>query len=206
MVDPPSGQLDQIPVLGVPLRSAPAAAAGDPSCNAFGNARGTLASDGTCPVVHWGRSPATVATMYVEDHTSAKWPVRASRIEWDKSPYVGAYYTTLCSTPSHCVKATEGNFGTAYPNNWLGLTTINYSLGPDHHFVSAKIQYNNSFAINATQIRHTTCMEQGHALGLEHEVAKTSCMYNPINPGDNLTLPSGDDYNLIRYRIYNHTP
>jgi hypothetical protein len=203
-VPPPSGVLDAGPVMGTAVGAlATVPPGGDGGCASYGFARGELANDGTCPVLHWERFSTSVAYMYIEDHTSAKWPVYASQIEWNKSCCVGAYYAgSQCPSTVHCVKAVEGYYGTAAPYNWFGYTRWTYDA--NHHFVSVDIRYNNSYALNATQIRHTTCMEQGHALGLDHEAAKTSCMYNPINATDNLKLPSADDYNMLKYKIYNH--
>lgn len=45
-----------------------------------------------------------------------------------------------------------------------------------HYTGTEKIYMNNATVTNATQARKSTCQEEGHALGLDHQYTNTTCM------------------------------
>jgi hypothetical protein len=183
-------ETDPAPVLGSPVT---------PDVNAASSCTYGTATGLGCPSAHWERFTTVHAYMYLEDHTGTAWPVYASQIEWNKSCCVGAYYAgTQCKSSFHCVKVTEGHFGAT---GWVRLTT--YTVDSNHHFISVKIQYSDSYSMTAAQHRQTTCHEQGHALGLGHNGSTASCLYYAILSSAP-KYPTSDDFNMLKYRIYNH--
>src|SRR5258708_517961 len=161
----------------------------------------------TCPPLHWERFNTTVAYWYVEDHTGAAWPVTASQNKWNQSPYVGAYYTTKCSSSFHCVPAHEGHYtfscGGVSSSRWTGCTFVTPENNSTNHIASAYIDYNDNISLTTGEHRQVTCQEQGHTMGMGHNSSTDSCMYQYTSTSAS-TTPDSYDYGELQYQIYNH--
>jgi len=183
------------PVLGYLYGDSSGTSPDSGSCFTYGTAHG-LQPPTTCPPPHWERFNTTNAYMYVEDYTSSAWPVYAAQIKWNESCCVGAYYASAGNCSFHCVPAHDANYGNT---GWDGLFTYNYDS--NHHFTSGSIKYNDYYTETYNQHLTDTCHEQGHALGLGHNTNTNSCLYAS---GFHSTVPDGDDYGELQYKIYNH--
>ncbi|MFB6618867.1 matrixin family metalloprotease [Streptomyces sp. NPDC085524] len=148
---------------------------------------------------HWSRDGTARAQIYFVDHTGSFWPVGSTVSQWNKASGVDSYYVTSCpGSWLHCVDVNEyntadGNYGVTY-----------YNIGSDGHFTSADVWLNNNTVRNSTQARKTSCHEEGHVLGLDHQFTPSSCMMsgNAVTNGIS-TYPSQDDLNTL-HNLYDH--
>jgi hypothetical protein len=166
------------------------------NCFGYGNARGMKAKDGVCPPLHWNRGGSATTYIRIEDHTGSAWPVHTAANYWTGSARVDMLYTTACPSSYHCVKVYEGRYGAT---GWVGLTKVTYD--GYHHITNVSIQYNDSYTMTAAQHLTTTCHEQGHALGLEHNLSTSSCLYYRVGSA---TTGTSDDMNELYYNMYDH--
>ena len=72
-----------------------------------------------------------------------------------------------------------------------------------NHISSVYIDYNDRYALSASEHRQVACQEQGHAMGMGHNSSLSSCMYAYSGSGAS-TTPNGDDFGELQYSIYNH--
>ena len=118
--------------------------------------------------------------VYVYDTTSAIkkkngspwWPVKAAADRWDNDNPVEFRYTTQrCPAGSQCVTVRQSEL--AAPT--VGVTTTS-RVGADIR--SATIVLDTTFGRTNTSARrrNVVCHELGHALGLKHRTATTSCL------------------------------
>jgi hypothetical protein len=124
--------------------------------------------------------------------------------KWNQAQGVDSYYewATCPSSRLHCVNVTEysssdGYYGKTYFYGWDSAA---------HNYPGVAIKLNNTtVGTNATQARKTTCQEEGHVLGLDHQYVNTSCMMQGsvvtyhISP-----YPNTHDFNEL-YAIYHHS-
>ena len=177
------------------------------------------------PCFHWNRKTGlSVATVYLLDHTGARWPVRNAANTWNSAATLDTiwrWYTNGCpTTPTgaqhHCVHVEEYNDPNARnPDGSVqtGLTII--QADANNHLIDGvvAVRLNNAFADGTAtnRNRHVTCQEQGHAVGLDHQLREwagppnnwgVSCMMNPTT-GDGPN-PNGHDYYTLQADMYNH--
>jgi hypothetical protein len=119
---------------------------------------------------HWsGTHPA----VYFIDHTSAAWPVYEAVVKWNESTALDSgyrWYTNGCPN-THCVQVYNANYGN---NGWVGSTSISLS---GTTITAATILLNDYYPNTAKWHRETSCHEEGHALGLDHNLFESSCLY-----------------------------
>ncbi len=146
---------------------------------------------------HWG---GTHPAVYFLDHTGAQWPVYEAVVKWNESTAIdsGYRFSTSCPSSAHCVDVYDRDYGAT---GWVGQTnfafnglTITYAtISLNDHQASGYIP-----AGDAHWHRETSCHEEGHALGLDHNLFTTSCLYfqhtssrsQYPGPGDWLMLDS----------------
>lgn len=151
---------------------------------------------------HWAKDGLARSQIYFVDHTGAKWPVATVTYKWNTAHGVDSYYETSCPGGwLHCVDvyeyyANDGNYGVTYwPNLWD-------SAG--HNREGQYVMLNNATVTNATQARKTTCQEEGHVLGLDHQYVTSSCMMQGDAVSWNISpYPDSHDFNELT-AIYNH--
>lgn len=134
--------------------------------------------------------------VWVDDQTGSSWPVSASANEWNQSNWINVYYHyNGCpySSGEHCIYAYEGTWSssTAVATTYWDVDSYgNFRDGYEH------IDFNDKYLyLGATALRHTTCQEIGHDLGLNHAESDTgTCMDDlTLNP----TLPDSGDWNTL---------
>jgi|GEM_PF-760727 len=152
---------------------------------------------------HWAKDGLSVAQIYFVDQTGVKWPVSSVTYKWNEAIGVNSYYQTTCPNSNlHCVNVSEysandGNYGITYwPNFWDSA---------NHNLAGEFITLNDTTVTNSTQAHKSTCQEEGHVLGLDHQFVNTSCMMQ----GDAISLgismyPNAHDFSELT-AIYNHT-
>ena len=99
----------------------------------------------------------------------------------------------------YCVLTNENNYRAT---GWIGATNFNCWVSGTNHIIGASIQLNNFYNPTATARRHTSCQEEGHAIGLNHLYGTGSCMDDSTLT---FTMPVQHDYDQIT-AIYNHSP
>lgn len=150
---------------------------------------------------HVDRRGTSLAQVYYVDGTGPAWPVNASTAKWNESTRVKSYYVPYGGgCPRYlCVSVYEINAD----NGYHGYAT--YNVDPASGHVNwAYIDLNNFYPIDAAGRRHTTCQEQGHVLGLNHQYpapgAPTTCMDDSRL---DTQYPNNHDYYQLTL-IYNH--
>jgi hypothetical protein len=136
-----------------------------------------------------GTTPASAAVnynswsgdvVYVYDMTSRikrtdgapYWPVSAAAERWDNdNPVDYRYTTTPCPAAAQCVIVRQAEL--ASPT--VGLTVLG-RVGTDIR--SATVTLDTTFGRTTTNARrrNVVCHELGHALGLQHRTATSSCL------------------------------
>jgi hypothetical protein len=150
-----------------------------------------------CPpnVYRWsgGRNP----WIYFLDHTRSSWQVRASVRKWNESTAVVAayrWYTSGCPVANRCVHVYGGNYGRT---GWAARTNLRFY---GSSIVAATILLNDYYASGSTDRRATSCHEAGHALGLDHNAYRTSCLFWQAD-GQVTPYPGRGDWSML-HQIY----
>jgi hypothetical protein len=152
---------------------------------------------------HWAHNGLSHSQIYFVDHTGSYWPVNTVTYKWNLAQGVDSYYewASCPSSSLHCVNvyeysANDGNYGITYwPNLWD-------SAG--HNYEGQYITLNDYTVTDSTQARKTTCQEEGHVLGLDHQYVTSSCMMQ--GPALSLGIspyPNQHDFDEL-FAIYNH--
>lgn len=137
--------------------------------------------------------------VYVQDLTAPLkkadgtpvWPVKAAAERWDNdNPADFRYTTKACPAGSQCVVVQQAEL----PSPVVGSAATGRS-GAD--IVSATVVLDTTFGRTngATRRRNVVCHELGHALGLQHQPGKGSCMTSQVT--DNRYPSAGDIKNLV---------
>jgi hypothetical protein len=141
-------------------------------------------------------------TVYMIDHTGPQWPVYQAAVVWDESTVMNVgyrWYTNGCPN-SNCVDFWDADYG---DTGWDGKTFFSYNTST-RRFISSgfHVDLNDHYSLNATQLQATACHEMGHAIGMDHNVYTTSCLYWQINTSVSNT-PDSDDFSMLS-QIYLH--
>ncbi|WP_109505713.1 matrixin family metalloprotease [Nocardioides speluncae] len=150
-----------------------------------------------CPpnVYRWSGGPNP--RVYFLDHTRSSWQVKASVRKWNESSSVVAAYrrhTAGCPAVNRCVNVYGGNYG---PTGWAARTDLRFY---GSWIVSATVSLNDYYATDATDRRATSCHETGHALGLDHNAYRSSCMFWQVD-GHVTPYPGMGDWSML-HQIY----
>lgn len=163
------------------------------------NIQGAYAWGRLCGInrVHWS---GTHPVVYFIDYSGAAWPTYEAVVQWNQSTALDAGYRTsasICTGATHCV----GVFSAAYTYQCAGITNW---VGCTHLFTDANrnitnstyIDLNDRYSGTYAQNQITTCHEEGHALGLDHNLFTTSCLYFERDPGVS-KYPANGDYLML---------
>lgn len=118
--------------------------------------------------------------------------VLATVQHWNQSVVIDLFWTQS-ACPRHCVPVRRGNYGATA---WVGRTT--YSYWPStNEFASGtmEIRLNDYYA---PWKRNLACHEIGHALGLGHNSAQSSCLWHANQQRE---FPNADDWSTLRYDV-----
>jgi predicted Zn-dependent protease len=61
---------------------------------------------------------------------------------------------------------------------------------------SVMLEFNDYYSYTSSELQQMTCHEMGHAIGLDHNFYKTSCLYYAVDPGAS-RYPANVDYSLL---------
>lgn len=161
----------------------------------------SAAAAGSQPV-SFNSWPKTV--IYVYDTTagikkadgSPVWPVRAAAERWDDGNPVDFRYTTRgCPAKSQCVIVRQKEL--ASPT--VGVTSIG-RIGTNIRSVTIVLDSTFGRTNTVAKRRNVTCHELGHALGLKHRTAKSSCLTSYVSTA---AYPDRTDIKDLN-RMYGH--
>ncbi|MBN9619062.1 MAG: hypothetical protein J0H43_04945, partial [Actinobacteria bacterium] len=153
--------------------------------------------------LHWANNGYGHPQVYFVDHTGSAWPTDVSTYTWNQAQGIDSIYV-WGSCPgyggTHCVNVNDANYGNT--GKWAGTTGLTYlTWNPtSYNFVDGKvyIQLNDyNFGLNAAGHRQDVCQEQGHSLGMDHNTATNSCMYQYIINSTGAETPDSADFSLI---------
>jgi hypothetical protein len=150
-----------------------------------------------CPPNVYRWSGGSNPRVYFLDHTNSSWRVWAAVKKWNESSaVVAAYrrYTSGCPVVNHCVNVYGGNYG---HTGWAARTDLRFY---GSSIVSATIKLNDYYATDAADRRATSCHETGHALGLDHNLYRSSCLYWQVD-GYVTPYPGNGDWSML-HQIY----
>jgi Matrixin len=162
-----------------------------------GTAR-TWPSSATC-FVRWAKKGQPRPIIHFLDRTSAAWPVGRAVTEWNKVSGIDSIRRTPaggCLSSAHCVEVVSANYG---KTGWIGETWRHLNDAATYH-TNVAVYLNDYYADNETERWIASCHELGHALGLDHNTSKGSCMYEQLVSGMS-KYPSANDRALIE-RFY----
>jgi hypothetical protein len=141
-------------------------------------------------VFHWGYH-----TVWIEDHTGWRWPVRESQQVWQQGTDVDVRYGA-CRANAGCVRAYEGWWTGV---GWGAQTTLVLACKGCDKIVKATIQLNNAGYKTAHERRQDTCHEEAHGLGLwYHHTNLASCLYKAQSNSASIYPTAWDKRNLNR--------
>ena len=136
---------------------------------------GTTTADAAVSFISWPKD-----VVYVYDTTSRLkktdgspvWPVYAAAERWDdKNPVDFRYTTHGCPSGFQCVAVRQSEL--APPA--VGVTSIG-RVGASIRSVSIVLDTTFGRRNSSARRRNVVCHELGHALGLKHRTATTSCL------------------------------
>jgi len=156
--------------------------------------------NGRCPPIRWTWSGYDDPQVYFRDHTPNGWPVREAVASWNKAIGVDSYWT-ISSCPGgsrHCVDVWADDYG---PTGWSGSTTYTITFGRNFVDGSVRSKLNDWYATSTADRRTSACHEIGHALGVGHNMSRSSCMYGTDSSNDP-QQPHRSDFDLLRRVIY----
>lgn len=135
--------------------------------------------------------------VYFLDHAGSSWRVRASVRKWNESSAVVAAYRSNpagCPAANRCVEVYGGNYGRT---SWAARTDLRFY---GSSIVSATISLNDYYATDSADRLATSCHETGHALGLDHNLHRSSCLFWQVD-GNVRPYPGSGDWSMLR-QIY----
>jgi hypothetical protein len=181
---------------GVPGLIDPAATSGVASEPVDCPINGAYALGRRCGInrLHW---PGSHPRVNFVDFTSSAWPVTTTVGVWNQSSAIDSIYHwySTYGCLSNCVYVYNGDYGAT---GWVGHSNV-YWTGTT--ITSATIQLNDHCAAgyicgDVKWHRETTCHEEGHALGLDHNLFESSCIY-VFHTANRSTTPAGGDYQML---------
>ena len=127
---------------------------------------------------HWSGSHPVI---YFVDHSSGAWPVYEAAVQWNKSTALDVGYRAplvVCPSGGFCAYVRSGSYTDkcSSSTSWVGCTSLGLNSAT-RLIESATIRLNDRFSSTYAANQIVTCHELGHALGLDHNLYTTSCMY-----------------------------
>ena len=130
--------------------------------------------------------------IMVEDHTSSRWPVRASVSTWATGARVSIRYGR-CVAGAGCVRVYDSYQGR---NGQSGQTHMSWN-GTTKHLNTVTIRFNDSYALSSRMARQAVQHELGHSFGITyHAKSLSTCMYYKLSNAAN-PLPAAADKRLL---------
>lgn len=158
----------------------------------------TWPSTATC-FVKWAKKGQPRPIIHFLDRTSAAWPIGRAVTEWNKVSGIDSIRRTPaggCLSTAHCVEVVSANYGRT---GWVGETWRHLNAARTYH-TDVAIYLNDHYVNTETERWIASCHELGHALGLNHNTSKGSCLYGSLEAGMS-KYPSANDRALIE-RFY----
>jgi hypothetical protein len=142
---------------------------------------------------HWS---GTHPTIYFHDYTNSQWPVYEAAVVWNQSTALNVGYasrTASCPAGLPCVSVQQGGFNDdcAGTTKWVGCTKLGLDA-TTRLITTAAVRLNDLYASTYARNQMPVCHELGHALGLDHNLFKTSCMYGAADADVARTPHTGD--------------
>ena len=127
--------------------------------------------------------------------------LRASVDDWNRAAGVQMHVVERSGTGSDCpypdlddrIRVCDGHYA---PETWAGYAQ-SYQSGD--HYLRGRIRFNLDNGYSDSYVRHLTCHELGHLLGLGHVDGGSSCMV----PGENTWYPTDHDIAAVE-RNHDH--
>jgi hypothetical protein len=175
----------------------PSAAAGRSSLQTDCSIEGAYALNRLCGLAryHWARlgsDPRPV--VWFQDFTGSAWPVSSSVITWNASAVIDSRYQSPGhNCPGNCVVLSNANYG---PVNWVGRTSwrVQGTLITSGTYIQFNDYCGPGYTCGAAWHRQAVCHEMGHALGLDHNVNASSCLYYQMSGA---TIPASGDWKML---------
>lgn len=168
--------------------------------------------------VHWSDGNDNMAHVTLVDGTGPAWPVFAAAIEWDNAGRINVIYRSNgCGGNGHCVNVNAEEFQSGCHNLPAETIIVTQGGGSNHLDGDTRVRLNNKCKNDADHGQHSTqdlrvltCHEEGHVLGLAHELdssfANDTCMY--VIPGQQFQqgeeTPRQHDFVMLDDNIYDH--
>ena len=134
--------------------------------------------------------------VWVENKAPARWPVRRAVATWNKGLTAVQLKVGKCQPGAGCIKVAEASY--LAPNDG-GVT-----LGKTTRLFGTSVRFNRDAVhrVPAAYLAVSTCHELGHALGLKHRAAKTTCMNATVGTGS-VSRPDATDFASVNAK-YGH--
>jgi hypothetical protein len=143
--------------------------------------------------LHWAGSHPKI---YFTDYTGSAWPVLAAASVWNQATALDALYHWQSCPGANCAYVSDYNYG---DTGWVGSTHVT-TTGVIINVAGISLNDHRGPgympAGDTHWHRETACHEEGHALGLDHNLFLSSCLYSLHSPGRS-TTPSSADYQML---------
>jgi hypothetical protein len=168
--------------------------------NAVVDSAGDFASTAIVSGLDWGteqmggsastaqQATAEPKTLWVENKAPARWPVKQAVAEWNKDLTSVQLKVGKCPSRAVCIRVSQDEVYTP-----AGEPLV---LGRTATLFGTRVTFNAKAAGQPASYRlFTACHELGHALGLDHDQPRGSCMHASARGA--ATRPAAADYAAV---------